>query len=98
MPKMSQYAKVYSIKRVREFPSWNEKVTPVAVDDEPEAYVFIHENFVVTAGVFVDEKIVFDSITPEWIEFCTTRLGFAIPSDLPLPDESTESMADAASS
>ena len=39
---------------------------------------FFKETFV-TEGVYVDEQIVFDNVTPEWIDFCTHQLGYAVP-------------------
>lgn len=35
----------------------------------------------VTGGIFKDENVVFERVTPEWKEFCTKNLNFAIPVD-----------------
>lgn len=82
MATMSRYCKAYPISRLREFQSWTEKISVKPVGNEPDAYVFVHEGLVVTADVFVDRDIVFDSLTPEWTEFCTSKLGFSIPPDV----------------
>ena len=37
-------------------------------------YVYLQRNFTVTDGIFVDENIIFDDVTPEWIDFCRTVL------------------------
>jgi hypothetical protein len=42
-------------------------------------YLFLHPNFVVTDGVYVDEHVAFDHVTPEWETFCRTTLQFSIP-------------------
>jgi len=39
-------------------------------------YVYVQRNFTVTDGIFIDENIIFRNITPEWIEFCRSVLGF----------------------
>jgi hypothetical protein len=77
----SAYSKVYPLSRFREFSAWREK-TALKHTEGPESYAFLHENFVVTADIFVDEQIVFDEITPEWIDFCTNFLGFSVPVDI----------------
>lgn len=42
-------------------------------------YLFLQENYVVTDGIFLDENIIFDHTTPEWIDFCKNSLGFEVP-------------------
>jgi hypothetical protein len=39
-------------------------------------YVYLHTNFTVTDGIFIDENIIFTAVTPEWIEFCRTFVGY----------------------
>jgi len=39
-------------------------------------YVYVQRNFTVTDGIFIDENIIFRTVTPEWIEFCRNVLGF----------------------
>jgi hypothetical protein len=33
--------------------------------------------------MFVDEGVIFDAVTPEWIAFCHSELKFSIPPDVP---------------
>lgn len=82
MAVMSRYAKAYPVSRLREFSLWNEKRSVEPVEGEPDAYVFVHENLIVTGGVFQDTDIIFDSITDEWKEFCANKLEFSIPADV----------------
>jgi hypothetical protein len=93
MAKMGKYCKAYPIERLREFDSWSENLENLRNErreadvKEVEArralrerdYFFLHENFTVTDGVFMDENIIFDNITPEWMTFCKEVLGFEVP-------------------
>lgn len=50
-------------------------------------FLYLQENFVVTDGVFLDENVIFDKVTPEWVEFCKNILKFEIPSYVSAPTE-----------
>lgn len=52
-----------------------------AVGAEPERYYYLHDNYTVTAGIFVDEHVAYDAVTPEWKAFCDQQLEFAVPAD-----------------
>lgn len=52
--------------------------TPRALIDDDHLY--LQENFIVTDGIFVDENIVFDEVTPEWLDYCNNTLKFEVPS------------------
>ena len=82
MATTSTYSKVYPMARFREFPAWTEKIPGLQVSDELEAYAFLHDSYVVTADVFVDQKVVFDEVTAEWVDFCKNCLGFVVPPDV----------------
>jgi hypothetical protein len=92
MATMGIYCRAYPITRLQEFPGWSEKPVPPRPpdpDDEAstdaaldERYLFLQENLVVTDGIFMDEAIVFDTITPEWRAFCEGTLEFRIPDDV----------------
>jgi hypothetical protein len=90
MAVMGMYCKAYPLARLREFSGWREHPGSLTSDateaidetpasDEPVDYLFLQENFVVTNGVFMDEHIVFDAVTPEWETFCRTVLEFEVP-------------------
>jgi hypothetical protein len=93
MAKMGRYCKAYPVERFREFSGWTEntqnmrKEKQAGEGKEAEAtaqpaerdYFFLQENFVVTDGIFLDENIIFDNVTPEWIDFCKNSLGFEVP-------------------
>jgi hypothetical protein len=105
MATMGRYCKAYPVEQLRAFPGWQERLdnlAPAEHDEDGtteartslgnEDYLFLHETLVVTDGIFLDEHIVFDQVTPEWTEFCTRELAFEVPDyargdDLPATPE-----------
>jgi len=90
MAKMGTYCKAYPISRFREFPGWTENTQNLRkerTDDGQEvqrqltddSFLYLQENYVVTDGIFLDENIVYDDVTQEWIEFCKENLKFDVP-------------------
>lgn len=85
MGKMGSYCKAYPITRFREFSGWTENSRNARQEnDAPRAltdsdFLYLQENFVVTDGIFLDENVIFDNVTPEWIEFCKSKLEFEVP-------------------
>ncbi len=96
MATMGKYCKAYLLMKMREFKGWSERaendrkekqeengkeieVTRELTDD---SIVYLQENYVVTDGIFKDEHVLFDDVTPEWIEYCHETLGFAIPEHM----------------
>lgn len=90
---IGKYCKAYRLSQLRQSPNWTEKadnarkirkevdgefieVTRELRDDD---YVYLHENFTVTDGIFIDENIIFSDVTPEWIEFCRDVLAQGSP-------------------
>lgn len=93
MSKMGKYCKAYSLKKLRQFSQWSErsentikekkqvdgkevKINRKLTDDD---FLYLKENYVVTDGIFKDENIIFDNVTPEWKNFCKSTLQFEIP-------------------
>ena len=93
MAKMGKYCKAYLIKKLRQFEQWNEnsentrkekqeidgkevEVKRVLTDDD---FLYLQEDYLVTDGIYKDENIIFDNVTPEWKEFCHQTLEFEIP-------------------
>jgi len=93
MAEMGRYCKAYSIVKFRGYRGWTEKAENARKEKkqvdgkEVEAvreltdndYLYLQENYVVTDGIFKDENIIFDAVTPQWIEYCTSDLKFEIP-------------------
>ena len=98
MGTMGKYCKAYSLKKLREFRGWTENAHNARKEKQlvdgkeievqrsltDNAYLYLQENFVVTDGIFLDEHIIFDSVTPEWIDFCKKTLAFEVPVDEPI--------------
>ena len=93
MATMGKYCKAYSLKKLREFSGWTEKAenarkkeevvdgkkTEIARELTDDTYLYLQENHVVTDGIFKDENIIFDDVTPEWVEYCQKVLAFEVP-------------------
>jgi hypothetical protein len=93
MSEMGKYCKAYQLEKFRKFPGWSEKAEnakkekTIEKDREIEKFrnledssiLYLQENFVVTDGIFIDENIIFDNVSPEWITYCRKNLKFEIP-------------------
>lgn len=93
MPNLGRYCKAYPVKRLRKFGDWVENIenlrtsrTAVIANDGAEKrelaeddYLYLQEDFKVTDGIFIDQNVIFDRVTPEWKEFCATELKFEAP-------------------
>jgi hypothetical protein len=91
MATMGRYCKAYPIDSFRQFDGWkenaaqarkekrqvdgNEVEAPREIDD----YLYLQENFNVTDGIFLDENIIFEDVTPEWMDYCRETLKFEVP-------------------
>lgn len=92
MPTPGTYCKAYPAYRFRAFPGWLEKCSALRAphddsggDNKAESsieYFYLHDNYTVTAGIYLDENIAFDDVTPEWRDFCEAQLEFQIPEDV----------------
>ena len=105
MATMGKYCKAYLIKNLRQFEQWTEnsentrkekqeidgkevEVKRVLTDDD---FLYLQENYIVTDGIYKDENIIFDNVTPEWKEFCHKTLEFEIPVYEAVQVQATES-------
>ncbi|HZS44120.1 MAG TPA: ankyrin repeat domain-containing protein [Blastocatellia bacterium] len=94
-----KYCKAYYLKDLRQFPNWSEsrinwkekKQTGKTADRRNESPVspdkeiaFLHQDYTVTQSMWHDESIIFNEVTSEWKEFCTSVLKFRVPDDLDL--------------
>lgn len=98
MSEMGKYCKAYLARDFRQFPGWSEnkanvrkekkevdgREVEVAIEITDDSILYLQENYVVTDGIFKDENVIFDRVTDEWKEFCTTQLNFVIPQFEPL--------------
>jgi hypothetical protein len=93
---MSSYCKAYLLGQFREFSDWQPSAENARPDDQADSdtdsaaprelrddsILYLHDNFIVTDGIYPEEHVIFDNVTPEWRRFCTERLAFRIPEDL----------------
>lgn len=93
MTKMGSYCRAYKIATLRQFPEWNEKAENARKEKrqmdgvEVEApreltendFLYVQEDFSVTDGIYMDENIIYDDVTPEWRAFCQDVLKFEVP-------------------
>ena len=92
MAKMGRYCKAYLLGAMRKFEGWTDKRESASSEQPPPEkdakahpedtdsnIVYLQEDFVVTEGIFMDEGVIFDQVTPEWIEFCKNDLKFEVP-------------------
>ena len=94
MAQMGRYCKAYPIGRFRAYSDWTEntqnlrkektqvdgKEVEVTRQLTENDHLYLQENYVVTDGIFLDEHIVFEQTTQEWIDFCKNTLEFEIPN------------------
>lgn len=105
MTQLVRYCKAFPAARFESFAAWvAPKISGTASPDNTDGvptdeYWFLHDSYLVTRGITPDEDIVFDKVTPEWIEFCRTELDFAIPDDLieESPEEKSQAPAESSS-
>lgn len=90
MATIGKYCKAYPLSQLRRFHGWIEKpenarlirkevegeTVEIARELTDMDYVYLHGNFTVTDGIFIDENIIFSDVTPEWVEFCRHILGY----------------------
>lgn len=92
MSQMGKYCKAYPIAMFREFPQWTENATTrpqehrqaasaadAAGEPADSGFLYLQENYHVTDGIFIDENVVYNNVTPEWVDFCKQTLQFEIP-------------------
>lgn len=86
MPNLGRYCKAFLLRDLRAWVGWDESESAQAAtaDDRnalrDEDVVFIQDDYRVTRTVFLDERVIQATVTPEWIAFCRDRLGFEVPS------------------
>lgn len=95
MTTLGKYCKSFPLQRFREFPGWTENLrnarrirqvidgekVEVARELSDADYLYLQENFTVTDSIFLDENIIFDSVTSDWVSFCENVLGVKFPTE-----------------
>jgi hypothetical protein len=90
---MGKYCKAYMLPRLRQFAGWSENSANARKEEKSlegkqvlvprqltdQDHLYLQENLTVTDGIFIDENVIFDEVTPEWEEFCKNELSFEAP-------------------
>ena len=81
-----KYCSAFHLKELRRYPAWteNENTGADAKQLKGDDVVFLHGDFTVTRSIWANEDVVFDKVTDEWKNFCSSELRFAVPDDLDL--------------
>ncbi len=93
MAEMGKYCKAYYLKDFRKFSGWTERAENAKKEKKEvagqevdviqelidETILYLHDNYIVTDGIFKDENIIFDDVTSEWVEYCHQALKFEVP-------------------
>lgn len=88
-----QYCAAFHLSDLRKFAGWHDSAdkSQHKSDDAggekntaESEIVFIHQDFTVTRSMWPNEDVIFNKITPEWIDFCKLNLGFKVPDDIDL--------------
>jgi hypothetical protein len=91
---IGKHCKSFPLGMLRRFPNWTEnpenarkmrkEIEGEAVEVPRELtdsnYLYVQQNFTVTDSIFLDENIIFDKVTADWIEFCIHELGVKFPT------------------
>ena len=99
---IGKYCKGFPLDLFRRFPNWTEnrenarKVRTEIDGDTVEIvrelagsdYLYLQQNFTVTDSIFLDENVIFNDVTAEWIDFCVNELGIRFPTTD--PDKASE--------
>jgi len=87
MKKLGTFCKAYPVDQLRQFRGWKENPQPYNSAEQtsdtqtpPPGYLFLQEDFTVTRGIFLNEDVVFDSVTQDWKDYCQTVLNFSVPA------------------
>jgi hypothetical protein len=83
------YARAYLIGELRKFSDWSEETVPAGENGNSRALsdddvVFLQQDFTVTELIWPGENVIFNRVTPEWVDFCTQELQFKVPDDFDL--------------
>src|SRR5262247_903190 len=94
MAKEWNYCKAYPVEYFRKFSFWTENLENLRKEKKKidgkdvevrrtlreRDHFYLHDDFTVTDGIFMDKNIIFDDVTDEWITFCKETLKFEVPA------------------
>ena len=88
-PAERKYCSAFYLKDLRRYSAWSENEIHAADSNGKQELngddvVFLHGDYSVTRSIWANEDVVFDKVTDQWKNFCTSELQFAVPDDLDL--------------
>ena len=86
-----KYCTAYRVGDLRRYSEWTE---PEGLADTD--VVFLHQDYKVTKSMWAGEDVIFDKVTDQWKDFCSTELRFVIPDSLDLVAQPAEKAQSAA--
>lgn len=87
---MRKYCKAYPLSEMRQFPGWSEKRAADEAELSDDSIVYLWDDFTIVKSPILDTGMIFDTVSPEWLDFCQNTLNFAIPADLKFAYDTTE--------
>ena len=88
-----KYCTAYRLGDLSRYSAWTENKPQGLADTD---VVFLHQDYKVTKSMWADEDLIFDKVTDQWKDFCTTELRFVIPDSLDLVAQPAEKAQSAA--
>ncbi len=80
---MHKYCRAYHLKDLRQFQGWQENLEEGESSLSDDAIVFVWDDLTVVQNpVLSDKGVLWNTITPQWEQFCRSTLHFEIPEDL----------------
>ena len=87
-----KYCTAYHLGDLRRYPAWSSNAEGINDDD----VVFLHQDYTVTKSMWAGEDVIFDKVSDQWKDFCTTELRFVVPDSLDLIPQRAEAAQTAA--
>ena len=79
---MHKYCKAYRLQDLRQFAGWTEAQHGQEKPRSNDTICYLWDDFTVVRSPVQEQGVVFDAVTSQWKEFCTTTLHFKIPEDV----------------
>jgi hypothetical protein len=73
MKTIGKYCKAYLLNELYKYPKFK------ILNNIDKDYVFLQDNYTVTADIYKDESILYDDVDDQWIDYCKESLHFYVP-------------------
>jgi hypothetical protein len=75
------YYRAYLLADLRRFPGWTEPDDHASLTDDSVVYLR-DDHAVVRNPLEADQGVIWDTLTPQWLDYCQTTLRFEVPPEL----------------